>query len=676
MGTSTTLLADNFGGIPGFHHGVASGDPLPTSVILWTRYTPIHAAETIDVELRVAKVDEGVPFNDLLDKEKNVDLKIEALAVDNSTDFTLKIDMTGLLAGSNFVYAFVAKEFVSPVGQTGTAPESNVPVSEMTHALFSCAAYSQGYFHAYDIASTMKDVDLYIHVGDWIYEHGAYSSYADNSQERDAQLRPQWETVSLDDYRQRYALYAEDEAVQNLRRRAPLFVVWDDHEIADNSYGNVPESGAANHQEECPVNSTATNEEKNKEHCDFDEGAIGDRFNAAARAYMEWMPVRSSPGSMGLVDSKLGTLTRVLEWGNLATLVAFDTRISNRSKEPTLSKPLNDFLPVAIKHTNVTQYTEEGTPAREEIDQVSAEIMAKMYDSQFTMVGTEIVDMIKDKFSMSKENGKPWQIMLSPTMMGPNIVFNPADLWQYVPPDKRDALKAHIDGLMANPLAGIPLRISAAMSVNNVPWNRDDWNGFAHQRKQILSILKEYSNNPIILSGDLHDSWLWTIYEDGNVTGVPVAVNVGSPGVTAPGFGRSAMTFLGKLVDEDDVELGEDGLKAPLGGGKVGTDLSFDMVERAFEGANPGLAHAEVRHEGFVAGKITPTEHIAQYIHVGEGVALSNYSSARDANDGGLTAGYLCSGKFTTPADAPGVIEKDVVCDAIDFEMNDRPLEW
>jgi len=103
--------------------------------------------------------------------------------------------------------------------------------------------------------------------------------------------------------------------------------------------------------------------------------------------------------------------------------------------------------------------------------------------------------------------------------------------------------------------------------------------------------------------------------------------------------------------------------------------ISFGTTERAFLSQNPGLKHAELRHEGFIAVKVTAEEHIAEYIHVGEGNLLSDYSSARAENDGKLTAGFFCSGKFTTQAGVPGSLAKESLCDAIESE-SDRPAEW
>ena len=128
------------------------------------------------------------------------------------------------------------------------------------------------------------------------------------------------------------ATYHLDEGLQNLRRRAPLIACWDDHESTNNPYGQgtVETTGAQNHQEVCPVNVSSTIEEKDSAGCDRDEGDVKTRFNAAARSYLEWLPLRHQPGKMGIID--VGTITQVISWGDMATIVAIDTRISHRSK--------------------------------------------------------------------------------------------------------------------------------------------------------------------------------------------------------------------------------------------------------------------------------------------------------------------------------------------------------
>jgi hypothetical protein len=165
---SQPLLASAFGGTPGFYHGVASGDPLPTAVIVWTRYTPTIPTAVITLELRMAAVDPAIPVNDHLDPTKNPNLKRAKIEVTSASDWIAKVDVTGLKPRTNYVYAFSDGTRVSDVGQTKTAPGPDEDVSQLQYAVFSCSNYGNGWFHSYDIASTIKDLDFWVHVGDYI----------------------------------------------------------------------------------------------------------------------------------------------------------------------------------------------------------------------------------------------------------------------------------------------------------------------------------------------------------------------------------------------------------------------------------------------------------------------------------------------------------------------------
>jgi alkaline phosphatase D len=175
LGLSQPLLAGSFGGTPGFYHGVASGDPLPNAVILWTRYTPLVATDVVTLELRVATVsaNSSLPLNDHLDPTRNPSIKRVLIEVTNSSDWVAKVDVTGLPSRTKLVYAFSDGTTVSDIGQTTTAPTVNdETVLELRYAVFSCANYGNGYFHAYDIASTITDLDFWIHLGDYIVRFG------------------------------------------------------------------------------------------------------------------------------------------------------------------------------------------------------------------------------------------------------------------------------------------------------------------------------------------------------------------------------------------------------------------------------------------------------------------------------------------------------------------------
>lgn len=278
-----------------FAHGVASGDPLADRVILWTRVTTT-ASVAVTVRWVVAR-DAAL-----------TDVAAEGEAVASAdADYTVKVDPTGLAAGTTYYYAFAAlpSEGGAPtgrsvVGRTRTLPAGDV--ARLRLAVTSCANYNNGYFNAYGRVADRNDLDVWVHLGDYIYEY-ADGRYGNVAAERP--LEPKNETVTLDDYRKRYAHYRTDADLQEAHRQHPIVAVWDDHETANDSYRD----GAENHQPE--------------------EGDWNARKLAGTRAFVEWLPVRAE-----LVPGQLPKIYRELAFGNLVDLVMLDTRLAGRDKAP------------------------------------------------------------------------------------------------------------------------------------------------------------------------------------------------------------------------------------------------------------------------------------------------------------------------------------------------------
>ena len=272
-------VAPPFEGDPGpeslFEHGVASGDPTPEAVILWTRVSPDGAA-SVDVFWEIAA-----------DPQLAECVASGTVTTNADADFTVKVDVPNLEPGQTYYYRFRALGRTSPVGRTRTAPSG--AVDRLRFAVVSCSSLGHGYFHAYRAVAERPDLDAVIHLGDYIYEYGS-GSYGDV---RD--YEPPHEIVTIEDYRLRHSQYKRDPDLQELHRQHPVIAIWDDHEVADNSW----DEGALNHD-------PAT------------EGSYADRKTAAQRAYSEWMPIRTSDPSK---------IWRKLAFGDLADLILLDTRL-------------------------------------------------------------------------------------------------------------------------------------------------------------------------------------------------------------------------------------------------------------------------------------------------------------------------------------------------------------
>lgn len=273
-----------------FDHGVASGDPLADRVILWTRVSGL-GGRSVDVGWQVA-TDRGM-------------LAVVAsgeFRTGPASDYTVKVDASGLPAGRTLYYQFHVGERLSPIGRTRTLPTGS-PASA-AFAVVSCSNFPYGYFHAYREIAHRDRIDAVIHLGDYIYEYGLGEYATERAEALGRVPDPRHRLVTLDDYRRRHAQYKADPDSQAMHAAHPLIAVWDDHELANDAYRD----GAQNHLPE--------------------DGAWGARRDAAIQAWLEWMPVRAAHqrGSTRIF--------RDYRFGDLLSLIMLDTRLIGRDVQP------------------------------------------------------------------------------------------------------------------------------------------------------------------------------------------------------------------------------------------------------------------------------------------------------------------------------------------------------
>ena len=272
-----------------FRHGVASGDPDETSVVLWTRLT-VEADSEVEWELSRSP--------DFLPVVQSGKAMAEA-----ERDHTVKVLAQGLEPGGTWFYRFRSHGVTSPVGRTRTLPRGLL--DRLGIALASCSNYAFGHFNAYDAIARDPGVDYVLHTGDYIYEYGAEGWGADIARKLGRVHQPANEIVSLSDYRRRHAQYKTDPGAQAMHAAHPLLACWDDHESANNPWTG----GAQNHQPET-------------------EGDWGARRAASIRAYFEWMPVREPEAGRSRAQ-----FWRGYRFGSLATLHTLETRHTGRARQ-------------------------------------------------------------------------------------------------------------------------------------------------------------------------------------------------------------------------------------------------------------------------------------------------------------------------------------------------------
>ena len=362
-----TVSPDDRAAYPGtvnFIHGIASGDPLADSVIIWTRVTPDAAFP-----------DQAVPisFGVFEDAEMQNPVRYGQGYALPERDYTVKVNLTELEPDKEYFFRFVAKvasgDIGSPVGRTKTTAASGTDPVRL--AVISCSNYPFGRFHVYrDIANT-SDLDAVIHLGDYIYEYGVDGYGGSTGQALDRNHEPPLEIVSLDDYRTRHAQYKTDPDLQAAHAAAPWICTWDDHESANNSY----RTGAENHNPEA------------------NEGNWTDRKQAAVQAYLEWMPVRDPA-----VGKAREALYRRFDFGDVASIICLETRLTGRSDE-------------------ISWFTELGGIDAADIPLAALNTMVRVQDPDRTMLGATQEQWLEDELKDSTAKSKTWQVLANQIVM-------------------------------------------------------------------------------------------------------------------------------------------------------------------------------------------------------------------------------------------------------------------
>ncbi|MEY3985576.1 MAG: hypothetical protein RLZ59_1021 [Pseudomonadota bacterium] len=347
------LVAQTLLGLTGFTHNVASGEPGSNSVLLWTRYVSKTGGQS---KVRV-EVSDTPNFAKIVTGGEMI--------TGPWRDHTVKITVDGLQPGRFYWFRFIAPDGTkSPTGRTKTLPVGKT--AQFNIAIFSCSNLGFGEFNAYGHAAARNDIDLVLHMGDYIYEYGR-GGY-DNGTQFSEKLFPAGECLTLADYRLRYASYRTDPQLQALHANFPWIPSTDDHESANDSW----EGGAQNH--------TA------------DEGDWSARRNAASQVWREWLPVGDLPWKR-------------YDFGDLGSYFRTDTRVVGRTKPywagdlmraPDSAKAFADFRDGAWR------------------------------DPASTMFGTEQESWLFQNFARSKGT---WTVLGSGTNMGYNYTPEEAMNW-------------------------------------------------------------------------------------------------------------------------------------------------------------------------------------------------------------------------------------------------------
>jgi alkaline phosphatase D len=416
-----------------FEHGVASGDPAADGATLWTRASPADETSVESAPLRwvVSRTQEGRAL-------RSGDVEARA-----ARDFTAKVDVRGLRQGREYWYRFEAADGTrSPSGRFRTLPVHGA--TRLSMAVASCQLYSAGYFNAFRAIAELADLDIVLHLGDYIYEYG--TDYGPAVGAKAIRVTdPPHEAVTLADYRRRHAQCKRDPDLQAAHARAAFVCVWDDHEVADDSWAG----GSENHQ---PA-----------------EGDWRARKAAAMQAYFEWMPIRD-PGPGRPYEA----IRRSFRFGGLATLVMLESRLLARDQAvqvPREAYASGNFEAVL---------RERDRPERE-------------------MIGAAQREWLGAELRASQGRGEPWQIIGNQVLMA--RVAGP-DFARALGPERFAAAV----GSVPEPLKSRLLARLGAYRAG-LPLSLDSWDGYPAERERVYSAFHAAGSVPLVLTGDSHAFW-------------------------------------------------------------------------------------------------------------------------------------------------------------------------
>jgi len=326
-----------------FTLGVASGDPLPDSVILWTRLAP----KPLELDGGMGKATATVEWEIARDEAFTQERQSGTYEATETYGHSVHIDVKGLTPDTWYYYRFKHGTELSPVGRTRTTPELGASMSRLVVGQTSCANWQSGFYQLYaDLAA--QEPDYWLALGDYIYEYGN-KGYLRPTQTKPTRPIP-WEneTHTIWQYRRQYGLYRSSPELQELHAVAPYSVIWDDHEV-DNNF-TASKSGGDGEKERL---------------------AFRKRRAAGFQAFWENHAIRIPQPEPRPRRMKI---YREITWGTLATFLMLDGR-QYRSDQPGDNTPA-DFGPV-VKGMFDPEATMLGANQEAWLDERLAESTAK-----------------------------------------------------------------------------------------------------------------------------------------------------------------------------------------------------------------------------------------------------------------------------------------------------------
>jgi alkaline phosphatase D len=367
-----------------FQLGVASGDPGPDGFVIWTRLAPRPLDDGGGMPREAVQVNWSVATDE---KMAHVVQRGSTVATPD-WGHSVHVEVTGLKPNRVYYYQFQAVGETSPVGRSRTFPAATAPLTagdRLRFAFTSCQHYEHGLFTAYEHLAK-EELDFVAHLGDYLYEYA--------TQEKKVRRHNSKEIETLDEYRNRHALYKTDSALQAAHAAFPWIVTWDDHEFDNNCAGDISEEPSVL------------------------KGPYLQRRAQAYQAYYEHMPLRRS----SLPQGPSMQLYRQLRYGNLADFLVLDTR------QYRTDQPCGDG----------------NKPPSEEV-----------LDARGTLLGEKQEKWLLERLGSSQSR---WNVLAQQVMMARvdraagEKVTHSMDQWPGYEQNRRRVLKAFVERKVSNPV--------------------------------------------------------------------------------------------------------------------------------------------------------------------------------------------------------------------------------
>jgi len=611
----------------GFLHGVASGEPRPDSIILWTRWTPRNDS---DPEAGTTEVSWMIfPQRDKEQHDPSAAVASGWTLASPERDFTVKVEARSatLRPRVRYEFRFYARGTVSPTGHFRLPPASGQSLDHLRYAIFSCSDIRWGRFSAYAMAARSESpLDFWVHLGDYFYEYG--DDYPGQDMAVRLGLDPAHEVISLEDYRRRHAFYRTDPDLQRLSAAAPLIAIWDDHDVANDVWMH----GAENHQPST-------------------EGSFEARKVAAIRAYHEWLPTRPESALFpGKASDVPWMKWRRFDFGDLASLLMLETRLVARTTQAEMTgSMILERIEALLKAAGDPPLTAwEGSPLEVSLRRLHNETDVHRRNQAKRMLGTEQLAWLAEELGAA--NGTPiayvdaraaparrplWRLVGQPQVM--HVDKEPdyeaalqqkieageseaahrwsatlanlttvGSLYQRTALPARSATNAaqQAQAGRANLTVTSEVRRTALAHIAagryKINLNFDAWTGYVAERDRVAEVLDRAGGRAgdiVIYGGDSHNAWAGMLQTP---DGRAVAADFDGMAVSSPGFETSKRW------------------------------MPPDWESAAWRASNPNLVWTDTHSRGFMLVDLNRSMQHIEYIAVDVGEVSS--SLLPDAN--------------------------------------------